>query len=125
MFCPVCGNETKQFIDLACRMKVPYIRVFPDKFVPGEERKVTLERIISGLRELGDYAKGSGVVVLVESRGDFAGSAALLELMQGARMNNVAFLWDARHTCVTGEKPEETYRQPGRYTRHTHLKDLE
>ena len=116
-------NEAKRFIDLAYRMKAPYVRVFPNEFVKGEERRVTLERIISGLRELGDYAKGSGVVVLVESHGDFARSADLLELMQGAGMNNVAFLWDAHHTCVVGEKPEETYRQLGRYTRHTHLKD--
>lgn len=116
-------GEAKRFIDLAYRLKVPYVRVFPNQLVKGEERRVTMERIIAGLRELGDYAKGSGVTVIVESHGEFTTAPMLLELMQGAGMSNVAFLWDAHHTCVAGEKPEETYRQLGRYTRHTHLKD--
>src|SRR2546425_11714563 len=37
---------------------------------------------------------------------------------------NVALLWDAHHTSVSGkEQPEDTVRQLGRYIRHTHLKD--
>jgi sugar phosphate isomerase/epimerase len=116
-------DEAKRFIDLAYRMKAPYVRVFPNQLVKGEERRVTMERIIAGLRELGEYAKGSGVTVIVESHGEFNTAPMLLELMQGARLTTVAFLWDAHHTCVAGEKPEETYRQLGRYTRHTHLKD--
>ncbi|HWQ36494.1 MAG TPA: sugar phosphate isomerase/epimerase family protein [Blastocatellia bacterium] len=116
-------DEAKRFIDLAYRLKASYVRVFPNQLLKNEDRRVTMERIIAGLRELGDYAKGSGVVVLVESHGEFNTAPMLLELMQGARRTTVAFLWDAHHTCVSGEKPEETYRQLGRYVRHTHLKD--
>ncbi len=116
-------DEAKRFIDLAYQMKVPYVRVFPNTFVKGEERKVTIDRIVSGLRELGEYAKGTGVTVIVESHGEFVRSPDLLELMKGAALTSVALLWDAHHTCVAGEKPEETYKQLGKYIRHTHLKD--
>jgi sugar phosphate isomerase/epimerase len=43
--------------------------------------------------------------------------------LEGAKSKNVAFLWDAHHTCVEGEKPAGTFQQLGKYTRHTHLKD--
>jgi len=62
--------------------------------------------------------------VIIESHGDFTDSPSLLELLQRADSPNVALLWDAHHTFVSGkEQPEDTVRQLGRYIRHTHLKD--
>src|SRR5207253_2600572 len=58
------------------------------------------------------------------TRGAFADSPALLEILQRSGSPNVALLWDAHHTFVSGkEQPEDTVRQLGRYIRHTHLKD--
>jgi sugar phosphate isomerase/epimerase len=116
-------DEAKRFIELARQLRSPYVRVFPNQLVKGEERKVTIDRIVAGLRELGDHAKGSGVTVIVESHGEFTTAPLLLEIIKGANHPNVAFLWDAHHTCVAGEKPAETFKQLGRYVRHTHLKD--
>jgi sugar phosphate isomerase/epimerase len=116
-------DEAKRFIELAHELGAPYVRVFPNQLVKGEERKTTIDRIVTGLRELGDRAKGSGVAIIVESHGEFTTSPPLLEIIQGAAHPNVAFLWDAHHTCVAGEKPAETFKQLGRYVRHTHLKD--
>lgn len=116
-------DEARRFIELAHQLRAPYVRVFPNQLVKGEERKVTIDRIIAGLRELGDHAKGSAVTVIVESHGEFATSPMLLEIIKGANHPNVAFLWDAHHTCVAGEKPADTFKQLGRYVRHTHLKD--
>ncbi len=116
-------DEAKRFIELAHQLRSPYVRVFPNQLVKGEERKTTIDRIVAGLRELGDHAKGSKVTVIVESHGEFVTAPLLLEIIKGANHPNVAFLWDAHHTCVAGEKPEETFKQLGRYTRHTHLKD--
>ena len=56
-------DEAKRFIDLAHEMKAPYVRVFPNALVKGEDKQVTIARIVAGLRELGDHAKGSGVSV--------------------------------------------------------------
>jgi sugar phosphate isomerase/epimerase len=117
-------DEARRFIDLAQRLGAPYVRVFGNKYVPDEAREVTLARIAAGLRELGDYAKGKRVTVIIESHGDFTDSPTLLELMKRADSPNVAILWDAHHTFVSGkEQPEDTVRQLGKYIRHTHLKD--
>ena len=105
-------------------MLAPYVRVFGDKIVPEQPKQATVDRIIAGLRELGEYAKGSDVAVILESHGDFTDSPTLLEIMKGAEMPTVGLLWDAHHTAVAGrENPAHTFREIGRYVRHTHLKD--
>lgn len=117
-------DEARRFIDLAHRLKAPYIRVFGDKVPPGEAREATTARVIAGMRELGEYARGSGVVVLIESHGDFADSASLLKILKGSEMPTTGLLWDAHHTWVLGkEDPAETWKNLSRYVRHTHLKD--
>jgi len=116
-------DEARRFIDLAHLLHTPYVRVFPNQFIPGEEKKVTIDRISSGLHELGEYANGSGVTVIVESHGEFRRADDLTAIIEGAKSKNVAFLWDAHHTCVEGEKPAETWERMGKLTRHTHLKD--
>src|SRR6266404_408245 len=70
------------------------------------------------------HARGKDITVIIESHGAFTDSPALLEILQRADSPNVALLWDAHHTFVSGkEQPEDTVRQLGRYIRHTHLKD--
>lgn len=117
-------DEGRRFIDLAQRLRAPYVRVFGDRVPPGEAKSVTVPRVIEGLRTLGEHAKGSGVGVIIESHGDFTDSQTLLEILKGANMPNVALLWDAHHTFVAGkEDPAHTYKMLGSYIRHTHLKD--
>ena len=84
---------------------------------------VTFARISEGLHELGEYARPAGVTIIVESHGEFRRGEDLIPILEGAKSKNVAFLWDAHHTCVEGEKPADTFQQLGKYTRHTHLKD--
>ena len=117
-------DEGRRFIDLAHGLKAPYVRVFGDRLPAGEAKTVTVQRVIEGLRTLGEHAKGSGVGVILESHGDFTDSATLLELLKGAALPNVALLWDAHHTFVSAkETPADTFKMLGSYVRHTHLKD--
>jgi sugar phosphate isomerase/epimerase len=116
-------DEARRFIDLAHLLHTPYVRVFPNQFIPGEDKKVTIDRISSGLHQLGEYANGSGVTVIVESHGEFRRAEDLTAIIDGAKSKNVAFLWDAHHTCIEGEKPADTFQRMGKLTRHTHLKD--
>lgn len=117
-------GEAKAFIDLAQQLAAPYVRVFGNEYVKDVPRDQMLAHIAGSLRELGEYARPKGVTVLIESHGDFTDSPALLELLQRADSPNVALLWDAHHTFVSGkEQPEETVAKLGRYIRHTHLKD--
>ena len=117
-------DEGRRFIDLADALGAPYVRVFGNEYVPGVPRDEMLAHIGGALHELGDYARGKDVTVIIESHGAFTDSPALLEILQKADSPNVALLWDAHHTFVSGkEQPEDTVRQLGRYIRHTHLKD--
>lgn len=117
-------DEAKRFIDLAHSLGVSYVRVFPDKLVPGEERRITVERIIDGMLELGKYARGSNVAVILESHGDFTDSPTLLQILKGTQMTSTGLLWDAHHTNVySKEKPADTFKLLSKYVRHTHLKD--
>src|SRR5262245_35106669 len=116
-------DEARRFIDLAHELHAPYVRVFPNQFIPGEDKPVTIARISEGLHALGEYARPAGVAVILESHGEFRRAEALIPVLVGANSKNVAFLWDAHHTCVEGEKPADTFARLGKYTRHTHLKD--
>jgi len=117
-------DEARRFIDLAHALGAPYVRVFGNEYVKDVPREKMLAHIAGALHELGDYAKGKGVTVIIESHGDFTDSPALLEILQRADSPNVALLWDAHHTFVSGkEQPEDTVAKLGRYIRHTHLKD--
>ena len=75
-------------------------------------------------RDESEYAGPAGVVAIVESHGEFRRAEDLLRILDGAKSKNVAFLWDAHHTCVEGEKPADTFGHVGKYTRYTHLKDF-
>jgi sugar phosphate isomerase/epimerase len=120
-------SDAKRFIDLAAALDAPYVRVFGtdssgDKSVaPGEELK---ERVVSGLKELGDYAAGHNVTVIIESHDRFVTSPVLRDVLTRAGSDHVALLWDAHHTFADGkEDPEFTVSQLGKWIRHTHLKD--
>jgi sugar phosphate isomerase/epimerase len=117
-------DEGKRFVDLAHQLRAPYVRVFGDSLPAGEPKATVVARVIDGLRTLGEYARGSGVGIIIESHGDFTDSPTLGTLLKGAAMDNVNLLWDAHHTFVDGEEPpEKTWAALGKYVRHTHLKD--
>ena len=117
-------DEGRRFIDLAQKLKTPYIRVFGDKIPPGEQKRDVMARVVDGLRTLGEHAKGSGVMVLLETHGDYTDSPTVVELMKGASMDTVGLVWDAHHTFVAGkEQPSTSYAALKPWVRHTHLKD--
>jgi sugar phosphate isomerase/epimerase len=117
-------DEAGRYIDLARALGTPYVRVFGDRYVPGESRQATRERIAANLRTIGARAYDQGVTLILESHGDFTDSPSLLEIVERADSPAVALLWDAHHTFVAShEEPEDTVRQLGRWIRHTHLKD--
>jgi sugar phosphate isomerase/epimerase len=59
-------DEAKKYIELADQLGCPFIRVFPNDLPKDQDEKATVGAIISSLVELGDYAKSSGVKVLLE-----------------------------------------------------------
>jgi sugar phosphate isomerase/epimerase len=117
-------DEAKKYIDLAQQLNCPFIRVFPNNLPKDQDENATVGAIISSLVELGDYAKSSGVKVLLESHGKVIKSNMLLHIMQEANHQNVGLVWDFFNMwSVTKEAPAEMYQQLKKYIFHTHIKD--
>jgi len=117
-------DGAKKFIDLAQKINCPYIRVFPNKIPKGPERDAAIDLIIQGLAELGNYAKGSKVGVLMESHGDAVQTSGLVHIMKSAESPNTGMIWDVVNMwSVTKEPPATVYEQLKKYIRHTHVKD--
>lgn len=117
-------DDARRFIDLAQKVACPYIRVFPNNFPKDQDRNATMDLIIKGLLELGDYAKGSKVSVLMETHGDLVQSEDLEKVMQSAEHAHVGLVWDvANMWMVTKEPPVHVYEKLKKYIRHAHIKD--
>lgn len=117
-------KEGRDSIDVAQRLKVPYIRIFGDKIPDPARRQETIEAIASGFGELVTYAEGTGVTVLIETHGDFSDSDALLEVLERTKGTAKGVIWDINHPYkLAGEPVGETYSKLSKYIMHTHIKD--
>jgi len=117
-------DEGRRFVDLAQALGVAYVRMFGDRVPQGETRGEVLRRVVEGFQRMAEHAERAGVVVLIESHGDFTRSKDLAEILTGVGSAAFALLWDAHHTWVSGkEPPADTHAALGRWIRHTHLKD--
>jgi sugar phosphate isomerase/epimerase len=117
-------DGAKQFIDLAAALGSPFIRVFPNSFPKEQIKSATIDLIIDGLNQLGEYSKGTGVTVLMETHGDVVMTDDLLYIMQHAGGQNVGLVWDFYNMWTqTSEAPANAYAKLHPYIRHTHIKD--
>lgn len=117
-------DDAKKYIELAHQLACPFIRVFPNDLPKDQDEKATVDTIIKSLIELGDFAKNSGVKVLLESHGKVIKSDMLLHIMQEANHANVGLVWDFFNMwSVTKEAPTDMYNQLKKYIYHTHIKD--
>jgi sugar phosphate isomerase/epimerase len=117
-------DEGRKFIDLAHNINCPFIRVFPNNFPKDQEKKATIDLIAQGLIELGDYAKGSHVSVLMETHGDMVKTVDLETVMQEANHPDTGLVWDVTNMWTeTKEPPAQVYQRLKKYIRHTHIKD--
>jgi len=119
-------DEAKSFIQLAEQLGCPNIRLFPKDFPKEQERNETLDLIVKGLRELGDYAANTGVTVLLITYGSVVDSTDTIEkIMQAVGHPNVGIGWDvANMYFATKEWPPDVYARLKKYIRIIHVKDL-
>lgn len=118
-------DEAKRYIDLAQQLDCPYVRVFPETLPKEQDRAATLHLIAQGLRELGEYANGSNVRVLLESHGELVVSTLLGQVMQEAAHPHVGMIWDIVNMwSVGGELPKTVYQALHPYIYHVHVKDV-
>jgi sugar phosphate isomerase/epimerase len=119
-------DEAKKFIHLAEQLGCPNIRLFPKDFPKEQERNETIDLIVKGLRELGDYAGNTGVTVLLITYGTVVDSTDTIEkIMHAVGLPNVGIGWDvASMWFATKERPVEVYEKLKKYIRIIHVKDL-
>ena len=118
-------DSAKSFIHLAQQLNCPYVRVFPNNFPKDQDRNKTMDLIITALQELGDFAKNTGVTVLMETHGDLVQSEEIAKAMNAVNRSNVGLVWDVVNMwSVSKEPPTQVYARLKKYIRHTHIKDL-
>jgi sugar phosphate isomerase/epimerase len=117
-------DEGRRFIDLAQQLNCPNVRVFPNNFPKDKDGSETMDLIVKGLLELGDYAKASKVNVLMETHHDLVRSGDIEKIMVQAEHPQVGLVWDVTNMwTITKESPVEVYKKLKKYIRHTHIKD--
>ncbi len=115
--------EGFEYLDLAARAGVPYIRVLGDRS-PAPESPVDDAAVASTLAVLASYAEYRGVTILVETNGVYADSKRLRRLIDTVASPSVAVLWDIHHPYRYANEPvAETYANLAPYIRYVHVKD--
>jgi len=116
--------QTKEYIQLAHDLGIPYVRVFCGRIPEGVSREETKLSIIQALRELGPFAREDGVTILAETHDDWSHPAELAALLRAVGDANVAAAWDILHTLHDGgEEPEAVASALGPWIRHVHFHD--
>ena len=120
----LCIKEVTDYIELADKLKTPYIRLLADRD-PEPVTDVDDEYVAGVLRELAAIAeKYDNVTLLVETNGVYSDTLRLKRLIERVGSSRVAVLWDVHHPYrYMEESPEETVKNIGSYIKHVHVKD--
>ena len=120
----LCIKEVSDYIELADKLKTPYIRLLADKD-PEPVADVNDEYVVSVLKELAEIvSKYEGITLLVETNGVYSDTLRMKRLIENTESDRIAVLWDIHHPYrYMGESPEETVKNIGSYIKHVHVKD--
>jgi len=118
-------EEGKAAIDLAAEIGVPYIRVFGDKMEDPSKYEETLDLVADGIGTVTDYAKGTGVIPVLESHWDFNSLQIFRDLFKRFDSIDFGVLWDIEHTHkVHGGEILEFFGFVRPYLKYLHVKDI-
>lgn len=113
--CEDGGAEALECISAAKSLRCGFVRI----------KANNTEKSAETVRTLIAHAEKNGVVLLVETTGDFCDTLALLELLNSFASDSIAALWDPYYTCLAGELPEQSLKNLGAYIKHVHIKDAD
>lgn len=116
-------SEAKEYVDLAAKLGVKYIRVMiANHPEPMEGENLKQGKLL--YQQLCEYAATKNVSPLIETNGELANSEVMREFMSGISAENAGVLWDIHHPYrFFEETPAETYENIGRWVRYIHVKD--
>jgi len=116
-------KEGKEYIDLARKLEVPFVRILGDPNPhPGEN--IDFNFTVESLTILAEYAGNNEVKVLVETNGTYANSETILKLVTTVNNSHVGVLWDIHHPYRFFNEPiTKTYETLKDYIKFIHVKD--
>ena len=87
---------TKKFVELSHDLGGTGVKVRPNGFVQGEDRRKTIERIGRALHECGEHAAGYGQEIRLEVHGPGTSDLAVVrDIMQAADHDAVVVCWNS------------------------------
>ncbi len=114
-------KETKEYVVLASKLGVPYVRVLStDKpYYDGGDRELCKKQY----KELCEFAKEYNVTPLIETNGLFLDSKDLADFIDEIG-DNAGVLWDVHHPYRFNDEPVDvTIKNLGDRIKYVHLKD--
>ena len=103
-------------IKTAADMRVPYVSC---EIMTEDE-----EAAVGTLAQLLPVAKDHKVTILVKSKGIYADTKRLADMLDSFADDSIAVLWDMHHSyCDFFESADTTIKNLGGYVKHVHLRD--
>ncbi len=116
-------GECQRYAHLAGRTGSKYLRIFGGALLKGISHEQALLMAQRHLRQLVHICRPNDCQVILETHDEWAGSAAIMELVSTFPANEVGVLWDVEHPYRRGERPELTAQAIKSHLRHVHFKD--
>ncbi len=116
-------SEIDDYIFLASKMGVKYIRILGDKD-PAPDNSFDFDFLLNNYEKLCKKAAKYKVSILIETNGILADTNKMLKFIEKTESDNKGIIWDINHTVrYFNEKPQETVKRIGKYIKHVHVKD--
>ena len=117
-------DRAKRYVDLAADVGSPHVRVFGNSF-GGNDEATVVANVGACLRQIGEHAEGTGVVVGLEMHGDFYRWEPTLEAVKLADHPSIGIVpncdpRELKHGPITDGIPQVLP-----YVHHVHMHDLE
>ena len=114
-------DEVSACLEIAGNLSIPYIRVRAEAKTKTDEN---FSFVTNMLEKIVPLAEKKNVVVLIETKGMFADTAALRDILENFASDSLAALWNVSAAYQTvGEEPDEIITNLGAYVKHVQLSD--
>lgn len=117
-------ERSKRYVELADSLGATGIRVFGNDFPEGMSREDVIRYVGESLREIGEFAEGTDVSVLLEMHGQFYYWEYALGAVQAADHPHVAINYNSDARDLVDGSLAFVLGKVGDQIRHVHLHDL-
>lgn len=116
-------ESLRRYIDLAADLGAKCVRTFGGERPQGVELKYVIDYVAEAYASVVGYAGERGVTVLMETHDYWSHSSEVRAVAEQVNHPSFGVLWDIMHPERMFERPDETFANIGRFTRHVHAHD--